>query len=59
MLLPIMPQSGSFWTASWPSERSTSAISETAPFAASETVGGATARGGAVEKATRSLPGAG
>ena len=57
MLLPIMPHSGSRWETSWPSERSSSAASATAPFASSETVGGAAARGGRVEWATRSFPG--
>ena len=58
MLLPIPPQSGSRWATSWPSERSSSAASATAALASSETVGGAAARGAAVDQATRSLPGA-
>ena len=57
MSLPIIPQSGSRCSTSWPSEPSSSAVSATAPLATSETVGGAAARGAAVDQATRSLPG--
>ena len=38
-------------------ERSTSAVSATAPLTESEIVGGSAARGGAVDQATRSFPG--
>ena len=57
MLSLILPQSGSCRSTSWPSERRVSAASATAPLTSSETVGGAIARGGLVDQATRSLSG--
>src|SRR5690349_9127281 len=57
MLLPIMPQSGSRRLTSLPSEPSSSAASATASLTTWSTVGGAAARGGSVDQATRSLPG--